>query len=482
MVLPSLDASQQTESTPKVVERLTAELRSMGMPVRYAADVRQLFEERHSRTPAQLTNAEAQTLERCASKAEYHCAGAEYKQTLSVVDSCLAPVKRKLEAYQRDTVMAETVFNVCMFRARAYLDKTQLAEAKAAALECRRMVPDIKPSAVMHPPEVHALIKGVEDNLKRGDTALKVTSTPSGCAVFVNGRRLGSTPFERRGMAPGKMLVQVDCQSDELGRVYPVTLAGRPEQLHIDVGLEEALLSQPTLGLMYLTSSDHARDRLSHALQIGSAVGAQEMFLVSPLDAQDVRVDRVTVDEKRVVASLKLRWNGPEGRFEGDAVGEGLNALLQGRSLDLTGPGAVPMPTWALNQSLSEQTSTQPPMFPMYNAVSWTFGALALAMYGLAWGGAIAFENSSDDSPSHALYMTSGALSSGLLWSAAWMLLPSSDSGPTWWKWGAAAVGAAITVLGIVAPLSPADQRGAYDDMLVFTGTPLVLLPLQDLF
>lgn len=482
MVLPSMDASQQTESMPPTVERVTAEVRSMGVPVRYPADARQLFEERHSRAPAQLTKSEAEILERCATRAESHCAGAEYRHTLSVVERCLTPVKRKLEAYQRDTAMAETVFNVCMFRVRAFLDRKQLAEAKAAALECRRMVPDLKPSVVMHPPEVHALIKSVDDTIERSGSVLSVTSAPSGCAVFVNGRQLGTTPFMRRGMAPGKALVQVDCQGDELGRVYPVTLAGRPARLHIDVGLEEALLTQPTLGLVYLTSSEHARGRLSHALQIGRAVGAQEILLLSQPHAPDLRIDRVTVKENRVVASVKLRWHGLEARFEDEALHEGLAALRQGQSLDLSRPGSAPMPAGALNQSLSAQDATEPPAFPMYNTVSWTFGALALAAYGLAWGGAVAFENSSDAAPSHALYMTSGALSGGLLWTAAWMLLPASQSGPTWWKWGAAAVGAAITVLGIVAPLSPAEQRGAYDDMLLFTGTPLVLLPLQDLF
>ncbi|MCB9667382.1 MAG: PEGA domain-containing protein [Myxococcales bacterium] len=234
-VIPSMDASRQYDWTRAAAERLRTELRSMGLQVKDLRESQSAFERRHSRFPAQLAATEVSAFEQCAHHAESHIAGASYKKTLAMAKKCLEPVIPKLEAFARDPVRAETIFNLCMFRTRAYIENRKSAEAKAAALECRRMLPDIQPSAVVHPPEVRKVMAEVDRVLKTQGGRLRVTSSARGCAVYVNGRRMGQVPLSRGGLAPGTYGVQVDCQSGELSRVYPVTvLSRRLKKLHID--------------------------------------------------------------------------------------------------------------------------------------------------------------------------------------------------------------------------------------------------------
>ncbi|MCB9708433.1 MAG: PEGA domain-containing protein [Myxococcales bacterium] len=484
-VIPSMDASRQYDWTRAAAERLRTELRSMGLQVKDLRESQSAFERRHSRFPAQLAATEVSAFEQCAHHAESHIAGASYKKTLAMAKKCLEPVIPKLEAFARDPVRAETIFNLCMFRTRAYIENRKSAEAKAAALECRRMLPDIQPSAVVHPPEVRKVMAEVDRVLKTQGGRLRVTSSARGCAVYVNGRRMGQVPLSRGGLAPGTYGVQVDCQSGELSRVYPVTvLSRRLKKLHIDVGFEEALLSQPGLGLMYLTQAEHNQERLPHALMLVHALEASDALLITPLEDGLLRIDRLDAQQRLVLASVRLRWNALEARFEGDVLGEAMEALMEARSLDLSGPRPVPIGAWSPTRPGAEplrapQASHMAEPAP-HHAVRVGTGILALALYGLAWGSAIAYESSDRQVPSAVLYLSSGALSSGLLWTASWMLFPSGKGGITWWKWAGALVGVALTTLGALAPLSKAERRGAYDDMLLFTGAPLLLWPLQD--
>lgn len=488
MVLPTMDASQLQKEMPAMLESVSSELRRLGMPVRHPRDAKDLFETQHARAAANLSAAEANALERCAAKAEQHIAHANYKKARSTADQCLVPVLLKPEAYQRDAVIAETVFNVCMFRTRDSLESHQMGQAKGAALECRRLVPDMKLSLTMHPPEVQDVMAAVDRTLLKEGASLRVSSVPDGCAVFVNGRALGFAPFKKTNFAPGLYDVQVDCRAGELSRVYTVSLSNTPTRLHIDVGFEEALQTQPTLGLMYLTPRDHAMHRLSHALRLARALNAPEVFLLTPIGAQQVRIDRLVVAKKTVLASVRLSWNGVQAGFESEVLDQALNALLLGRSLDFTVLPPHAMPPWRAHAGLGSAEYKPHAAFDTKSSASstdiivpWSVGAVAVVLYGLAWAGAIAHETSSDPDPSHAFYLSTGALSSGLLWTASWMLLPSSDDGITWWKWAAAGVGLAVTALGALAPIGSSDHPSAYDDMLVFTGVPLLLLPVQDL-
>src|ERR1700712_5725059 len=158
---------------------------------------------------------------------------------------------------------------------------------------------------------------------------LTVTSAPeSNCSVYLNGRHLGTTPFQLDRAAAGDYRVQVEC-SRTVGRVHVVQLGDQPVSLRVDTQLDRAVASDPRL-LLHYTNRAQARELgVSHAVQLGQEVQADDVLLLQVHDDQ-VEVQRVQVAQQKLVARVRVPWTSPHG-FARPALEAAIAALAEGR-------------------------------------------------------------------------------------------------------------------------------------------------------
>ncbi|QQR88844.1 MAG: PEGA domain-containing protein [Myxococcales bacterium] len=471
LVLPTMDASADHDMVFQAAVQFSKELSSLGMPVFYEEEAAMRYQRLGSVPYGMLDEKAVKALNHWAEKALYHASGDEHRQTHEAVTHCLAPVKKHPELYNRDAVLAESVFNVCLYEVRSLIAQSKNAEAYAQALDCRRLVLDIKPSVRMHPPEVRELMARVDNDLaSHPEQALDVQSEPSGCNVFINGRRIGTTPYQRKGIPKGEYHVQIDCRGGDLNRVHRVKVGGEPTVVNIDSTFDEALVTGDQLGLMYTSVSQENRHRVQDALRVARIVQAREVFLVTPTpEAQVLRVDRLPLAQGQVVASLLVKWTG--SRFEGEALSEGVPAMLAGQSLDLRGVGSRPTEAWQPapdEHSAGAAHATWP---------GWLLGSLGLLSYGIAWVGAADYDSQGPLLADVAFYESFAAAGAVLMSSSLLWLLPPEDGVP-WWSWLAGAAGVGLGVLGAVDVLGTGNVQSPYSDMLLWGSVPLVGMPI----
>jgi hypothetical protein len=97
----------------------------------------------------------------------------------------------------RDSDVARHVLDACLAVVRVDLQERDRVLAVHDAHRCRRLVPDLAPRESTHSAQVVGALAEAENELRRaGAGALSIeTGASQPCAVFVNGRRLGTAPF-----------------------------------------------------------------------------------------------------------------------------------------------------------------------------------------------------------------------------------------------------------------------------------------------
>ncbi|MBL8950699.1 MAG: PEGA domain-containing protein [Myxococcaceae bacterium] len=146
---------------------------------------------------------------------------------------------------------------------------------KPEQLEAWRRVLRTSPAATLdrdlHSPAAISQFEQLKRELARAKKVpLNITSTPSGAAVFVDGVRVGVTPFKSPGFVPGTYRV-VAVRDDKPSFVHEVTLASEAVDLPIDVGFESALRPQ----LPLCTSGGD-----SEALKLATRAGADQALVL----------------------------------------------------------------------------------------------------------------------------------------------------------------------------------------------------------
>src|ERR1700712_2697972 len=105
---------------------------------------------------------------------------------------------------------------------------------------------------------------------------LTVTSAPeSNCSVYLNGRHLGTTPFQLDRAAAGDYRVQVEC-GRSVGRVHVVQLGDHAVSLLVDTQFDRTVASDPRLLLRYENRERAREQAVSHAILIGREVQADD--------------------------------------------------------------------------------------------------------------------------------------------------------------------------------------------------------------
>lgn len=359
-MLPTVAAETPglAEETAPLLQRELARRRGVrAMPLLVAKD---RFEARASMEPVATDESDLDVVAREAQAALVLVATGRNAEARAAVRRVLDRAERALESLNRETTSARRILDACLYLVRATLDAGRTARARARVLECRRLVPDVTPDPADHPPSVLRILEEAEAELRRSSRAeLRVDSDPPGCALYLNGRHLGATPFEIGDLPPGEYRVQVECGGARLSRVHRLVLADEPTELSIDTGLDEAIRSREMLALHYPSAEDEAHRRLRDGARVADVVGAAHVVLVTAESDALLRLDRVDGPTRGVVATARVRVTGRR-RDDRAVVARAARALAAGRSVDLAADPAREIAPWAPPAPEAEDALTAP--------------------------------------------------------------------------------------------------------------------------
>ncbi|MBX3246889.1 MAG: PEGA domain-containing protein [Myxococcales bacterium] len=300
-----------------------------------------------SREPAQEHPDAIDELVSTTNQAIRFVARHQMEQALPLLQNAMHLIERAIETLSREERGARQALDACLVLSRLYLETGRLPQAREHTLGCRRLVPDLTPLPRTHPPEVVELVRTVDAHLARMP-AIRVESTPSQCPVLLNGRELGTTPFEVR--APqGQYRVQVVCDVNDSGslrsRVRELILGSESVTIRFDVNLDQAILSEENIILQYRSSSVARRRAHRDAETIGRQLHVSTVLHLSA-QASGWRLDRVRVHDGRPSASVWLS-ESPSAQEASLAI----EALRVGRSLDLSGSEPRVVVPWAPDEA-----------------------------------------------------------------------------------------------------------------------------------
>ena len=273
---------------------------------------------------------------RYLARADYKAARRELKAAQRLADRAAAELNR-------EAARAQQVLDTCLFMVRAYVETKNDAEARKQARECRRLVPRVEPSAFRHTPEVRELLAQVDEEMaSEAPGTLEVQSTPSDCLLRINGVEFGRTPVSNIELPVGTYRMQVECEKDKRGRIRRVDISSGPNLLEFNAALEHAVRTRPVLHLQY-DSHEAGLQRMEQAAEIARILGGANVLVLSDQGATAVRVDLGAPGYEPASAWLAVRDGVPEA----EEVRRVVDALLEGRSVDFTGPHPMARPSWS---------------------------------------------------------------------------------------------------------------------------------------
>ncbi|MBW2462846.1 MAG: PEGA domain-containing protein [Deltaproteobacteria bacterium] len=479
---------------------------------------------RHSTEPAAASRDDFDALARESEAALEHVAFGRRRQARRAIESILERAQGAIEALNRESRSARRILNSCLYLVRA-LDHARDEEAALdQAVECARLVPDMQPSAAEHPPVVRRLFDRAVARIESGPHgSLNVQSEPSGCAVFLNGRRLGATPFSRENLATGEYRVQVECEAGRPGRVHRIVLAAEPRDVMIDSRFDRALRNTDRdLRLEYVDADEENAYRLGDATAVAGIMGVDNVILITAEGESVARVDWIRASGV-VVASVRVAMNSAGAVRE--SLDRGMAELGEARSVDATGETAVAIEPWAPPAPRGAEVASIPGAatadasagaeghaaesdlsgLSELAALGWVLGGVGVATYAVAWSlqgvwihrdGQVDVAEPDDVDYADrvarrddlALPVSLLAASGAVLTTAALpFLLGDGGTGP--WHWIVGGVGVAVAAVGIGlwtqdnACVDPPDCREVsrtvpLAPLLVTTAVPMIAVPI----
>jgi hypothetical protein len=356
LILPvRIDAAGGTEAASLETlhgqaEALRYELGVRGEPVWPADRASERFEVVGSAPAPEVSQSDIDRWVERSHAAVRYLARADYKAARRELKAAQHLADRAAAELNREAARAQQVLDTCLFMVRAYVETKNDAEARRQARECRQLVPRVEPTAFRHTPEVRELLAEVDAQIAaEAPGFLEVTSEPSHCLVRVNGVELGRTPLSNVELPVGTYRLQVECEEAERGRIHRVAIRSGPNALAFDAALEQAVHSRPVLHLQYSSQAAWA-SRMEHAAEVARILGSSKVLTLSAVLQEGARVDLVAEGHEPASVWLPTR----DGTLDASDAGRAIDALLEGRSVDFTGPHPLARPSWRVEAEPAE--------------------------------------------------------------------------------------------------------------------------------
>lgn len=291
---------------PIDLQALALEVGRAGVRVLPADRARTRFEQRHSSRAPVISASDIDRWLASSRSAVRNLARADYEAARTDLQAAQLLSERALAELNREVARSRQVLDTCLYLARAFLETNDAARAHEQAEICRRLVPRGEPTEFNHTPEVMDLLRRVDLELAASEPAtLRVTSTPSGCAVRLNGIEFGRTPLLSEGLRRGDYRVQVECDGETRGRIHRVRLDEGTTALAVDDAFERALAIEEHFRLRYATSAQRDGRVLEDARVVADAAGASEVWVARRSADGGIRLDRIRASRPEHVTSAE---------------------------------------------------------------------------------------------------------------------------------------------------------------------------------
>jgi len=353
LVLPATTGAP-IESLHRDAEALRQELALRGYEVWRADRASERFEVVGSAPAPNVSQSDIDRWVERSRAAVKYLARADYKAARRELRAAQRLADQAADELNREAARAQQVLDTCLFMVRAYVETKNEAEARRQARECRRLVPRVEPSAFRHTPEVRDLLAEVDREMAaEAPGILRVTSTPTGCLVRINGVEFGNTPLLGVELPIGTYRLQVECEPERRGRIHREEIRSGVNPVHIDVGLDRAIKTRPALHLRYVSDATWSAERMAHAEQVASALGGAARLVVSEPTHEVVRIDLDGVG----LSAASVWLMKERGELSSEEARRGLEALLEGRAVDFTGPHPIAQPSWLAERRATQQAA-----------------------------------------------------------------------------------------------------------------------------
>ena len=189
---------------------------------------------------------------------------------------------RAVVAQHAAAVAAEPRVRQHLHRGQLLLLKSLLrvrkqAEAETLAIELERSFPDFPLTERQHGPEVASFVGQLR--ARRGTRApvtLTVESEPTGAALFVDGRYVGTTPLRLADVMPGRYRLLAHAGRLQ-SRVRAVDLHDESVSVRLDLAFDSALGAG---GFRFGSPAERRQLEAEYAVRLGRALGATEVITV----------------------------------------------------------------------------------------------------------------------------------------------------------------------------------------------------------
>lgn len=296
----------------------------------------------------------------------------------------LSEARALLPAIGRDESASRHLSDICLLLVRSHLGPEGPIDRGAAetqALECLAVVPGIT-SDRRHPPEVGEVLEAQRASLSE-DSAIVIqaaASDPAGCAIRINGRVVGTTPFAQTTLPAGRYRAQVECAPGAPSRVRDVRVSGaEPTRVIVDGRFDSTLRVDTEAGMIalaYATTDAMQTHLAGDVARVAGAVRATRVLVVAG-DSGVIRLERFTI--------------GPDGAHsEGTSpVAAPVDAERSRRALATLLGGEVPDEITSVVASSTDPISpgsehTDGLLVPA--VVSFVLGGVGLATFGTLGG------------------------------------------------------------------------------------------------
>ncbi len=334
LIIPTTSTSDDAWIEPTAV-KVRTELVERGVEVWSFPSAATRFEAGGSAPSAQVTEGDIQEWVDRSTSAIRNLAAGDYTTALEQLNEAQELSQSAAEELNRESERSQRVLDTCLYIVRALLETGSESRAKAMARECRKLVPLGDPTSLMHPPVVMEVLEQVDASRVDQTGSIRVASQPSACTVRVNGVMVGDTPLEMRDLFPGRYRVQVECDSEQRGRVHTANVIAGPTDVFVDVRFDRTVETEPLLHLRYQSETERQQDQIRDAEEISKVVPAGARLLVSAPVADVLQLDLYRGTPLALSAAARIPM-GPLGPSRGD-IALAVRALFQGECTDFTG-------------------------------------------------------------------------------------------------------------------------------------------------